>query len=98
MAIRVVKQPELTIAEFILQYLGKHREAYVHEMLNAFNNQSSRKQMKYTSFRTIVWNLKEDGYITLARQEDTGRGYPRSYYRPTGKSYEKGVRGRPREK
>jgi len=83
------RQSHTTIEEFIFAYLGDKGKAYVHEMLNAYNARHlSNKPAKYTSFRTIVWNLKDDGVIVPTEPPrwatDSG-GFPKSYYTLTGK-------------
>ena len=42
--------------------------------------------MKYSSFRTIVWNLKSDGYIkSVGRKGNGDDPFEKSYYALTGK-------------
>ena len=36
----------MTIGEFIIWYLGKHKKAYVHQMLDAFNELRKTLQQK----------------------------------------------------
>lgn len=98
MSIEVVKHPnsiDMTIDEFILWYLDQpvHQTAYVHQMLDAFNTnrlKSNKRLMKYSSFRTIVCNLATEGCIVFDHEEDSGHGFPRAYYRTTGKEHNKG--------
>jgi hypothetical protein len=92
------RSPHVTIDDFIIAYLGNHRrgKAYVHEMLDAYNYQyrAGKKPAKYTSFRTIVWNLKDEGVIASVSappgDEDRG-GFPKSYYALTGKQHKKKI-------
>jgi len=92
----------MTIGEFVIWYLGNHKRAYVHQMLDAFNelrkNSPTKRQMKYSSFRTIVWNLKTDGYIKSVGKKGNGDDpFEKSYYALTGKLYTPGIRGRPQK-
>lgn len=93
------KLSKLTIGEYILWHLEKYGEAYVHEMLTAYNElrrkSSSKRIMKYSSFRTIVWNLKNDGYIKCD-ERDPCDPFAKSFYTLTGKHRAKVVRGRPK--
>jgi hypothetical protein len=102
MAATKTKISDLPIAPFIIWYIGSHGKAYVKEILDAYNNaratSSSKRQMKYSSFRTIVWNLKRDGYIMSVGRSGYGDNpFDKSYYSLTNKKYEIKVRGRPRD-
>lgn len=101
MATEESKIADLPMAPFIIYYLGMHKKAYVKEMLDAYNKlrdkSTSKRKMKYSSFRTIVWNLKNDGYIKPAGRSGYGDSpFDKSYYVLTTKRYEIKVRGRPR--
>jgi hypothetical protein len=94
------KRPShVTIDDFIIMYLRQHRlgKAYVHEMLDAYNMKYryGKKPAKYTSFRTVVWNLKDEEVIvpTTAPLGDEDRGgFPKSYYALTGKQHKKKIK------
>lgn len=90
---------EMTIGEFVIWYLETHKRAYVHQMLDAFNelrkNSPTKRQMKYSSFRTIVWNMKYDGYIKSVKKRDEDDPFEKSYYTLTGKPYASGTKTRP---
>ena len=91
----------MTIGEFIIWYIGNNKRAYIHEMLDAFNeirkNSPIKRQMKYSSFRTIVWNLKTKGYIKSLKKRDPEDPFEKSYYALTKKTYTPGIRGRPQK-
>ena len=71
----------MTIKEYVVWYLGnvKHK-AFVHEMFRDFTRYSSKKPMKYTSFRTEVAWLKKNGVIVSAGRESNDP-FAKSYYR-----------------
>lgn len=102
MAIEVVKSKnpiDMKIDEFILWYLRKPgTAAYVREMMDAYNGyrlkSSTKRLMKYTSFRTIVCNLAAEGCIVLDHHESSGRGFDKAYYRLTGQDHNPGWKRR----
>lgn len=72
---------------FVLDYLRRYRKAYIYEMFVAYNFYTP-EPVKYTSFKTIVHNLKRDGYISVLFR-DLEHGYPKTYYRLTKKHAKK---------
>jgi hypothetical protein len=85
MVIRVVSpdtRKDMTIKEYVVWYLGNvKRKAFVHEMFRDFTLYSSKKPMKYTSFRTEVAWLKKKGHIVSAGRENDDDPFAKSYYK-----------------
>jgi hypothetical protein len=77
---------ELTIKEFILEYLRENGESCVHDMFSEFTKYSTKRLMKYTSFRTEVAWLKKGKYIQHTRSEPDMINSEGKVYR-YGKSY-----------
>lgn len=89
MVIRVVdpdKRQDLTIRQYVVWYLNNvNGEAFVHEMFRDFTIYSSKRPMKYTSFRTEVSWLAKNKEIVLSRREidkkNPNNPFRKSYYR-----------------
>jgi hypothetical protein len=60
---------ELTIKEFILDYLRKEGEACIHDMFKELTTTNKKRLMKYSSFRTEVAWLKKKKYIRHTRSD-----------------------------
>jgi len=73
-----------TVGEFIRDYIDEYGPAYVAELWEAYCNfcdSLDYNQPTYSSFRSTVYVLRDEGLIALHHTEDTSGGVvDRHYY------------------
>jgi hypothetical protein len=70
-------------AEWVRGYLREHGRGYPYGMWRrwlVFAGAAGCRRGTYTSFVRFLWILKRLGLVREAGGEETGRGFPRTYY------------------